>query len=546
MSINLLPQELISKIAAGEVVERPASVVKELIENSLDAGATEIWIEAQGGGLKFIKVVDNGCGIPKTDVELAFQRYATSKLCKLEDLEKISTLGFRGEALPSIAAVAQVEMLTRAEEDDIGTLIVIENGQIIRKEKQSRYRGTSVVVRHLFRNFPARLKFLKSTASENRHMADVVSHYALAFPEVKFHFTLEKRQVLSTAGNGDLREAVAAVYGFDIAKQMIEVVGTESPLSIFGLISPPSISRSTRDYLNFFINRRWIRSSIVVHAVEEAYHSWLLTGEYPIAILNLSLPPQEIDVNVHPAKMEVRFRDTHLVFTAVRKFIRNTLATKTPVAKVRSADMGTSPQTSLFSVPKSGTFNTTTLRVIGQLASTYIIAEDADGLFLIDQHAAHERILFEKILKQHAKQEVEIQGLLEPVNLELDPKRDEILRVYGDKLEEFGIKLEPFGARTYLLRAIPAVINMTNLADTICNLLDSLATEQELRKPEERIASTIACHSAVRAGDTLTIEELKELAKQLEQTEQPQTCPHGRPTMIHLSSRQLEKEFRRG
>lgn len=545
MLVKVLPQEVISKIAAGEVIERPASVVKELIENSLDAGATQIWIEAQGGGLKFIKVIDNGSGIPATNVETAFQRYATSKISKLDDLDKISTLGFRGEALPSIAAVAQVEMLTKAEDDDTGTLILVENGLITRKEKQSRPRGTSVTVRYLFRNFPARLKFLKSTTTENGHIADVVSHYAMAFPEVKFHFVLEGRRVLSTNGTGNLRDAVAAIYGLDLAKQMIEIRESDEPLLIFGMISPPSIARSNRSYLDFFVNRRWIRNNVLARAVEEAYHSWLLPGKYPIAILNLNLPAQEIDVNVHPAKTEIRFRNNQLVFVAVRKSVRKGLEAIISAPKIKTADMQFSPTPSLLPASQCGILNTAVFRVIGQLSNTYIMAEGADGLFLIDQHAAHERVLFEKILGQNAQQKVEVQGLLEPVYIELDPKRDEILKIHSQTLEQFGIKLEPFGTRCYLLRAVPAIMKKANLAEAVHNLLDSLSGETELKGSKERIAISVACHSAVKAGEALSIEEMKELITQLEQTTQPQTCPHGRPTMLHFSSRQLEREFGR-
>ncbi len=545
MPIKVLPREVISKIAAGEVIERPASVVKELIENSLDAGATQIWIEAQGGGLKFIKVADNGSGIPAADVEIAFKRYATSKVSKLDDLGKIGTLGFRGEALPSIAAVAQVEMLTKAEDDDIGTLILVENSHTIRREKQSRPRGTSVTVRYLFRDFPARLKFLRSITTENGHIADVVSHYAIAFPEVKFHFVLEGRQVLSTNGNGDLRDAIAAIYGIDLARQMIEIRESDEPLLIFGMISPPSIARSSRSYLDFFVNRRWIRSNILARAVEEAYHSWLIPGKYPISILNINLPAQEIDVNVHPAKTEVQFRNNQLVFTAVRKSVHKGLETVIPAPKIKPADMQFNPPPTLLPASQSSILNIAALRVIGQLSSTYIMAEGADGLILIDQHAAHERVLFEKILEQNAQQKVEVQGLLEPICIELDLKRDEILKIHSQTLEQFGIKLEPFGTRCYLLRALPALMKNTNLTEAIYNLLDSLSGETELKQLKDRVAISVACHSAIKAGEPLSIEEMRELIAQLEQTTQPQTCPHGRPTMLHLSSHQLEREFGR-
>ncbi|OGN91585.1 MAG: hypothetical protein A2Z75_00250 [Chloroflexi bacterium RBG_13_50_10] len=544
MPIRILASEVVSKIAAGEVVDRPASVVKELVENALDGGATQIAVEAQGGGVSLIRLTDNGRGIPASDVELAFHRYATSKIDTLTDLEKISTLGFRGEALPSIAAVADVEILTKAESDTAGTYLYLKNSTVVKREKRSRPQGTTVTVHHLFRNFPARLKFLKSATTENGHIANLLSQYALAFPEVKFNLVLDGRLTLKTPGNGNLRDVVAEVYGLEVAKQMLDIGATDQIPSAFGLVSPPFLSRSSRGYLSFFVNRRWVRSSLLARAAEDAYHGLLMTGKHPIVILNVSLPSPELDVNVHPTKTEVKFRNSQIVYTAVQKSIQKVLV-KVPPPKVKTGAPSFAPAPSLWTVKGAGTVSLPILRVVGQLASNYVMAEGPEGLYLIDQHAAHERVLFEKILAQRSQQKIEIQGLLEPVSLELSPKQEEVLKKKGELLGEFGFTLEAFGARSYLLRAVPAIMKEGNLAEAVTELLDSLATEEEPSKRDEKIAQSVACHSAVKAGHSLNPEEMRELIKQLEQTKQPRTCPHGRPTMIHLSSRQLEKEFGR-
>ncbi len=544
MPIKVLAREVISKIAAGEVVERPASVVKELVENSLDAGASQIAVEAQGGGVSLIKVTDNGSGIPIGDVELAFHRYTTSKIDTLPDLEKISTLGFRGEALPSIAAVAEVEIVTHTAGEAVGTYLHLRNGATVKKEKRSRPRGTTITVHYLFRHFPARLKFLKSTTTENSHIANLVSQYALAFPKVRFNLSLDGRLTLHTPGNGDLRDVVAEVYGVDTAQQMLEIDRAGLFPIVAGLVSPASLARSSRGYLSFFVNRRWVRSSLLARAAEDAYQGLLMTGKHPIVVLNVSLPPQEIDVNVHPTKTEVKFRNSQIIYTSVEKAIRKVLV-KAPLPKVKTTTPPATSSPSLWATKGTEITSLPILRVVGQLAGSYIMAEGPEGLYLVDQHAAHERVLFEKILAQRSQQKVEIQGLLEPVTIELSPGQEEVLKTKGELLNEFGFSLEPFGGRSYLLRAVPAIIKEGNLAEAVRTSLDSLTSDEEPLRREEKLAQSLACHSAIKAGDSLTAEEMRELIKQLEQTTQPRTCPHGRPTMIHLSSRQLEREFGR-
>ena len=555
MPIKVLEPEVVSKIAAGEVIERPASVVKELIENSLDAGATQIAVEARGGGVELIKVSDNGVGIPASELELAFHRYATSKISNITDLGSIGSLGFRGEALPSIAAVAEVEILTQTSSDSIGSYMYLRKGDVVRKESRARPQGNTITVRRLFRYFPVRLKFLKSVNTENSHIAHLVSEYALAFPEVKFSLVLDKRLSLRTTGNGDLREVVNEIYGSELAQRMLKVEQKDGLAKVSGLTSPPSLARSNRNYLNFFVNRRWVRSPLLSRATEEAYRGLLMDGQHPITVINISLPVQELDVNVHPAKAQIKFCHEQAVFSNVQKAIEGTLA-RTAIASPKDVPFSLSPGQwqsprmimdiePAFAVAQLPTLELPVLRVLGQLANTYIIAEGPNGLYLIDQHAAHERILYDRILAQWSQKEVEVQGLLQPITIELSPREEETLKASEEFLAEFGFTIEPFGNRSYLIRAIPALMAKANIIEIISVLLDSLASKEGLSPWEEKIAQSLACHGAIRAGQQLSNEELQELIKQLEQTKQPRSCPHGRPTMIHLSSHQLEKEFGR-
>ena len=555
MPIKVLAPEVVSKIAAGEVVERPASVVKELIDNSLDAGATQIAIEVRGVSL--IRVVDNGSGIPADEVELAFHRYATSKIDTIADLDAISSLGFRGEALPSIAAVAQVEVLTRTRDEIAGTYINLKNGAVVEKGKRGCPQGTSVTVRHLFQNVPARLKFLKSPATENSHISNLVSQYSLAFPEVRFSLSIDGRLILQTSGSGQLRDVLVKVYGMETAEAMIPVEGSQ----IWGFVSRPSVARSSRSYLSFFVNRRWVNSRLLSRAVEDAYRGLLMTGRHPIAVLNISLPYQDVDVNVHPAKTEVRFRDEQRLFSAVQRAVRAALVEEMTVPVVSRQPSPVATPTSLpeghpvarqerllDSLPSAEPSSKSALpilRVLGQLFSTYIIAEGPDGLYLIDQHAAHERILFERIRAQRAARKVEVQGMLEPLSIEVTPRQEEVMKASGEVLASYGFAIEPFGPRTYLLRTVPAMIKGDRAVEVVVEMLDSIGGGGNSAGWEEKIAQSLACHSAVRAGQILSLEEMQQLVRELESTEWPHSCPHGRPTMIRFSSSQLDKEFGR-
>ncbi len=568
MPVKVLDPKIVSRIAAGEVVERPASVVKELVENSLDANASQISVEVRGSGVSLIRVTDNGVGIPSGEVELAFDRYTTSKISNLGDLESILSLGFRGEALPSIAAVARVDIVTCAVGESVGTHLILADGVVENRESYGRSPGTTVTVHNLFRKVPARLKFLKSKATENSHIANVVTQYALAFPEIKFALFIDGRQTLRTPGNGQLMDSVIEVYGVEVAQNMLEIKNRDggwegraevSPIRVAGMVGSPAISRSSRGYLSFFVNHRWVNSRLLARAVEEAYHGLLMQGKHPIAVINISLPPQQMDVNIHPTKTEVKFSNGHIVFTTAQKTVRRALLEQVPVPKIEEvATAYTSPPPlgqALWTSAKSGSPTTSPpvssqtpmvslpiLRVIGQLFSSYIITEGNDGLYLIDQHAAHERVLFEKIKQQRSQQGVEVQGLLEPVTFEVNPEQEEVLKSNYQKLVEFGFSIESFGDRTYLVRAVPALLYNKDWAGMLRELLDSLSGGGDWA---ESIAISMACHSAVRAGQILTNDEMRELIRQLEQVAIPNTCPHGRPTMIHLGLRQLEKEFRR-
>jgi len=571
MPIKVLDPQIVSRIAAGEVVERPASVVKELVENSLDAGSSQISVEVRGGGVSLIRVTDNGSGISAGELESAFQRYATSKVASLEDLESISSLGFRGEALPSIAAVAQVDIVTCAVGESAGNYLSLKEGTAVNRGSQGRSQGTTVTVRNLLRNVPARLKFLKSPTTENSHIANVVSQYALAFPEVKFTLLIDGRAGLRTPGSGRLIDSVIDVYGLAVARNMLELSSgnggweegsaTSSPL-VTGMVGSPSINRSSRGYLSFFVNRRWISSRMLAWAVEEAYHGLLMQGKHPVAIINISIPPQEVDVNIHPTKTEVKFQNERLVFGAVQRAVRRALIELAPVPQIEevattyaappapswplptSPEAGRSPTVSLPVTPPTPALSLPALRLLGQLSSNYIVAEGPDGLYLIDQHAAHERILFEKIKHQLSHQKIEVQGLLEPVTLEVNPKQDAVLKSHYENLAEFGFSIEPFGDRTYLVRAVPFLLHKKDWAEVLRELLDSPSGGNK-GDWMEKVAISIACHSAVRAGQVLTDDEMRELIRQLEQVAIANTCPHGRPTMIHLNSGQLAREFGR-
>ncbi len=570
MTIKVLDNETINQIAAGEVVERPASVVKELVENALDAGATQVAVEISGGGISLIHVTDNGSGIPAGEVALAFERHATSKIKCPADINHIGSLGFRGEALPSIAAVARIEVLTCAGDEDAGTYLSIEGGIVTQKKSQARARGTTITVHDLFRRVPARLKFLKSIPTEGGHVANVVSQYALAFPEVSFTLIIDGKQSLHTSGQGKLLDGIIDIYGVETAAKMLLVTRQEdswsagqgaSSVRVTGMVGSPGLGRAGRGYLSFFVNRRWVTNRVLTYAVEEAYRGLLMTGRHPVAVLEIALLPQELDVNIHPAKSEVKFRNESEVFRAVQKAVRQALVAQTPVPQIEepAAPYAVLPsyRQQSWNIPRPEERGVPAaenalplltslpmLRVVGQVMACYIVAEGPDGLYLIDQHAAHERIRYDKVVQQREQRAVEVQGLLEPATFELTPRQAEILKSCLDNLAEFGFTLEPFGERTFLVRAVPSLVAGDNWAGMLRELLDTLSGEARGRW-EEKIVALIACHGAVRSGQALSDEEMRALVRQLEQTANPHTCPHGRPTVVKLSAAQLEREFGR-
>jgi len=574
MPIKILDERTIARIAAGEVIERPASVVKELVENALDAAARQITVESRGGGVSFIRVVDDGVGIPSSEAELAFGRHATSKLSSIDDLESLDTLGFRGEALPSIAAVAEVELVTAVSGTSGGDFIQLKNGIVTTHTGQARPRGTTITVKNLFRNVPARLKFLKSTATENSHIAQIVSQYALAFPEVKFSLLLDGRITLQTPGTGKLLDSVIAVYGVETAGKMVEIPDIEntwrpekrSEIKVSGMVSSPVMSRANRDSISFFVNRRAINSRQLTFALEEAYQGLLMQGRHPVAVINIAISSALLDVNVHPTKSEVKFQDERAVFSAVQRAVRGALVNLAPIPQIEDKgqhyqgirptqiqinQLFPTPKTEEAIFPSGSTQQSPTpvaavlpaLRVIGQVNNCYIVAEGPDGVYIIDQHAAHERILYEKIKTEKASKDIEVQGLLEPATLEVTPRQYAVLQECYEDLQEYGFTIEPFGGRSYLIRTVPAVLSRGDWLSAVREFLDDPTRRDKERS--EAITKTLACHGAVRSGQSLTDEEMRSLIRQLEQTQDPYHCPHGRPTLIQLSIRQLEKEFGR-
>lgn len=579
MPIRLLPPEIANKIAAGEVVERPASVVKELVENALDAGATEVQIEAREGGRRLIRVADNGSGIPAHEAELAFARHATSKIATVEDLAAIRTLGFRGEALASIAAVARVSLLTRAAEDEVGTFLRVEGGQIVLREGRASPRGTTVTVENLFYNVPARLKFLKADATESAHIANVVMRYAIAFPSVHFTLVRDGRLAFQSPGSGRLLDVLARILGADTAARLLAVDPAEdaslppdAKVRVSGYVGEPSLSRSDRDGIMLFVNRRWVQDRSLAYAIIQAYHTMLPEGRFPVAVLLLEMDPSEVDVNVHPAKSEVRFRNPSLVFTEAQRAVRRVLVTHAPVPEMRApqppptteaerfrtlSQLGLEAQRTgdteavrapVFQVPERpdpAARKLPPLRVLGQLAQMYIIAEGPDGLYLIDQHAAHERVMYDQLMAQKAAAQVAVQQLLQPMPVELTPLQMSTLEEALEELAALGFEIDPFGEDTCLVRAVPAAIAGEDIPTVLRDTLNELGQDPPPPVQGHRVTAVVACHGAVRAGKTLTHEEMRALVEQLEQSAFPRTCPHGRPTVLHLSMGLLAREFGR-
>ncbi len=573
MPIKVLSEEVTLAIAAGEVVERPASVVKELVENSLDAGARRIEIVTEGGGRELVEVYDDGCGIPSAEMPLAVARFATSKLSTLQDLFAIESLGFRGEALASIGAVARLELISRSENEINGTRLVVDGGQIGKPHSIGTPQGTLVRVRDLFFNVPARRKFLKTEATERRRISSLVSRYALAYPEALFKLTQEGRASFQSSGSGNPRETLAAVFGVETARQMIALPTTpDAPVKVEGYISPLTIHRGSRSGMTFFINGRYIQDASLSAAVTQAYHGLLMVGRYPLAVIFVDIPPSEVDVNVHPAKAEIRFRNPDIVFSVLQRIVRATLLGQKPPPVIdlqrswkdegwADRSRAISPDWALSTsdieeavrirgtqppLPGSGL---PLLRAIGQVGAAYLVAEGPDGLYLIDQHAAHERVLFETLMEAHAQGEIESQTLLEPVTIEFTPTQAAILEDNLEVMKHLGFEIEPFGQRTYRLRSLPDPLTDMVPEQALRSVVEDFEEDETslMSETEARFAARVCKRAAIKAGQVLSLTEQQQLLRGLEGCQIPRTCPHGRPTMIHLSVEALERQFgRRG
>jgi len=584
MSIRVLDPRVADKIAAGEVVERPASVVKELVENAIDAGATRVTVEVRGGGVELIRVTDDGEGIPVLDLEVALERHATSKVSQESDLEGILTLGFRGEALPSIAAVSRLVLTSRARGTDQGAYVRVNGGVLERKGAVGSPEGTSVEVRDLFANVPARRKFLRSEAAESTRIHGVVTQLAMAYPEIRFQLLVGDRERFTSPGNGSLRDVIGRLHDRDTVDGMLEVSGEDDGgRRAWGFVSSPSVHRANRSAINFYVNRRWVQNRLLLQAVDEAYRGLLMEGRHPIVALHVELPPEELDVNVHPAKREVRFHGEGAIFSLVQRAARQALVARSPVPLVipathrgevapvqtgtgsdwsRRGEQGEAPLPWRMLIPdrtpQDGEGQALegrplplmaealpALRVLGQAGGMYIVAEGPEGVYLIDQHAAHERVLYERVGRQAAERTPAVQGLLEPLAVEMQPLQIQAVEAWQDTLAGYGFRGEPFGDNVYLLRGVPGGLKDMGPEGLLGEVLDLLSNAQDPAQAADVVAASIACHSAVRAGDPLNQEEMTSLVRQLEATESPHTCPHGRPTMVHMSAASLEREFGR-
>lgn len=638
-TIQVLDDQTVNRIAAGEVVERPAAAVKELVENSLDAGATRIEVEVEMGGRQLLRVRDNGIGMARDEALLSLQRHATSKIRTAADLFSIETMGFRGEALPSIASVSRLEMISRPFEQESGTLIEVEGGEIVKVEETSAPVGTTVTARDLFFNVPARLKFLKTTATEMGHILETVMRYAFAYPEVSFRLLHDRQEILFTQGSSDLISVVASVWGREIARELVAVETEHKNVRIAGLISPPHATRPTRQYQLFYVNGRPARGKTLFAALDGAYKSLTPEKRHPICILMIEVPPNLVDVNVHPAKTEVKFQRENDVFSAMAAAVRSALldhgmipsalpseSTARPIPAIPDVRIPTSgtaqppagntihppgtkvympdsetlneilfqraglsptppsepderldeefdssvptaeqPSSDIASSPKqpSPTWMTEEplaprhlpfadlldgLQILGQIANTFIIAWTNKGLVIIDQHVAHERVLYEMLCDERGSMPIQKQYLLEGAPLQLDRKSALLLQEKMQELERIGFELEPFGTDSFLIRAVPVAIAHKDYLGLLREMIEELvdiSVARRLPVAREQIWTTTSCKMAVKAGDPLSMPEMQKLIEDLAKTENPYLCPHGRPITLTMTLSELEKRFKR-
>jgi DNA mismatch repair protein MutL len=596
--IRVLADHVANQIAAGEVVERPASVAKELVENSIDAGATRIAIEIEAGGRRLLKVADDGEGMVRDDAVLAFERHATSKIRASEDLAAIGTLGFRGEALASIASVAKIELTTSTEGAASATRVTIDGGRMRNVKDAAHPRGTTIVVRDLFFNMPARRKFLRAEATETFHLTNLVTHYALAHPEIAFTFVNNGREVIRAAPAKDLRERAYQIFGGDFLENLLEVNGGHGEVArVTGFVSAPRDRRTSRDSQYLFVNRRFVRDRMIGRSLSEGYRSILPYGVYPAALLFIETPLEEVDVNVHPAKTEVRFRRQAAVADAVREAVRNALASAayTPppaepqprieyvppapqplpqprieyqppsgdeiardvAAMIEQKQSFVQPAPSVVPpVPSAEKFTrepepeslSSNIRALGQLDESFIIATDEQGLLLIDQHVAHERVLFDKYRALESQRQTDSQQLLVPETFDLTPAQAAVFDNLAPELENYGFELMRLSGRTVAIKATPADLPAGEARNMLSELLDTVDAEKKDSAREtlrDEIAASLACHAAIKVNMPLAPEKMRWLINRLLQTSSPTTCPHGRPVILRLTRRDILKGFHR-
>ncbi len=594
--IRLLDQNTIDKIAAGEVIERPAAVVKELVENAIDSGANAITIEIKQGGISFIRITDNGCGIPKDQIPLAFQRHATSKISTIEDLLQVKSLGFRGEALSSIAAVSQVELITKDADSIIGCRYEIHGGTEITNEEIGCPDGTTFIMRNLFYNTPARGKFLKTNATEGGYISDVVLHFILSHPEIRFKFIWDGKIKIQTSGNGNVKDNIYNQYGPDITKALLPVEVSQNGMTLTGFIGKPELSRGTRSFMNYYINGRHIKSPVIQKGIEAAYQGFTMTNRFPFTALFLKIDSSCLDVNVHPSKMEVRFTNQEEVFELFRTGLHEILKQATLIPKVslgkdeptkkaekklleppvRTPEIPKTPepfetkrtaqtpastaarkvpvapvikyeQQSLFQEQLLQEEDAVRFRLIGQVFGTFWLIEYKDELLIIDQHAAHEKVLYEELMKELSENHVYSQNLLAPVVLTLTHREKEVLVSYQEAFTTLGFEIEEFGGDEYAVKAVPSHFLHLASRELFYSILDELLENPQGGKTElitDRCAS-ISCKAAVKGNHTLSFSEAEKLIEKMLRAEEPYHCPHGRPTTISMTKKEFEKKFKR-
>ncbi len=594
--IRLLDQNTIDKIAAGEVIERPAAVVKELVENAIDSGANAITIEIKQGGISFIRITDNGCGIPKDQIPLAFQRHATSKISTIEDLFQVKSLGFRGEALSSIAAVSQVELITKDADSIIGCRYEIHGGTEITNEEIGCPDGTTFIMRNLFYNTPARGKFLKTNATEGGYISDVVLHFILSHPEIRFKFIWDGKIKIQTSGNGNVKDNIYNQYGPEITKALLPVEVSQNGMTLTGFIGKPELSRGTRSFMNYYINGRHIKSPVIQKGIEAAYQGFTMTNRFPFTALFLKIDSSCLDVNVHPSKMEVRFTNQEEVFELFRTGLHEILKQATLIPKVslgkdeptkkaekklleppvRTPEIPKTPepfetkrtaqtpvstvtrkvpvapvikyeQQSLFQEQLLQEEDAVRFRLIGQVFGTFWLIEYKDELLIIDQHAAHEKVLYEELMKELSENHVYSQNLLAPVVLTLTHREKEVLVSYQEAFTTLGFEIEEFGGDEYAVKAVPSHFLHLASRELFYSILDELLENPQGGKTElitDRCAS-ISCKAAVKGNHTLSFSEAEKLIEKMLRAEEPYHCPHGRPTTISMTKKEFEKKFKR-